>query len=302
MPEYQENCTVQEVLILNKPNSAALDNAFCRLTVRAQRIAGSARPGQFVMATCGRSCDPLLRRPFSIHRILGQETLQLLIRVVGQGSGNLATLQPGDQLDLLGPLGHGFQYTKRKKTTETQAQTGFGLFDSLIRSFHKKNSKKPLHPVCLVGGGIGIAPLLFLADQILPNLGNADRKRCVVLLGGRTKGEIAALAEEFGKLGCTLECATDDGSFGVAGMVTTLLPPHLGQMEKVYCCGPHAMMAAVAAQCREAHVACEVSLEANMACGLGACLGCTVHGSAGAYLHVCKKGPVVAAKEVLWSR
>lgn len=302
MTEYQENCKVQEFVILNKPNSETLDNAFCRLTVRAPRIAGNAQPGQFVMATCGNGRDPLLRRPFSIHRISGQETLQLLIRIVGRGTNNLAALQPGDQLDLLGPLGHGFQYTKGKKTSEAQAKAGFSLFDSLMRGFHKKKEKKPLHPVCLIGGGIGIAPLLFLADQILSNLGNAARKRCVALLGGRSKGEVAPLAEEFGRLGCTVECSTDDGSFGAAGMITTLLPPHLGQMEKVYCCGPHAMMAAVAAQCREAHVPCEVSLEANMACGLGACLGCTVHDSNGAYLHVCKKGPVVAAEEVLWTR
>jgi len=258
MPEYQENSRVQEI--------DRLAASLYRLTLRAPRVAASARPGQFVMAACGPLLDPLLRRPFSIHRRLGPDLLQLLIRVVGRGTDLLAQCRPGQDISLIGPLGRGFSLPA------------------------------PDQSICLVGGGIGIAPLSFLAERL------AAPHRCTVLLGSRTGAELSQLAAEFAQLGCPVQTATDDGSLGHHGLVIDLLAAHLPATAKVFACGPMPMLAAVADACRVAGVACEVSLEAHMACGLGACLGCAVHGADGRYLHVCTNGPVMNAGEVAWQR
>lgn len=262
MPEFQEKSIVR--------STEQFGSGFHRLTLHAPRIAAVALPGQFVMATCSDTLDPLLRRPFSIHRCPTPELIQLLIRVVGRGTGLLAACSPGQEVGLIGPLGRGF-------------------------------SLKAKSPSCLVGGGIGIAPLLFLADR-LKTENPAAIEDCHVLLGARSGPELAPLAADFSALGCQVETATDDGSLGHHGLVTDLLPPHLPGIHKVYVCGPQPMMAAVASLCRSAEVGCEASLEAHMACGLGACLGCTVHGVRRQYLHVCKDGPVMIAEEVAWDR
>ncbi|MCL2789519.1 MAG: dihydroorotate dehydrogenase electron transfer subunit [Desulfobulbus sp.] len=258
MPEYQENSIIQKI--------ERLGADFHRLTLHAPRIALAARPGQFVMASCSPLSDPLLRRPFSIHRCIGADVLQLLIRVVGRGTELLAQCQPGQRLSLIGPLGQGF---------------------------HPPASEAS---ICLVGGGIGIAPLFFWAERLAAN------QRCTALLGSRTGMELSQLAAEFTQLGCRVETATDDGTLGHHGLVTDVLAAHLSATDRVYACGPMPMMASVAEMCRAVRIPCEVSLEAHMACGLGACLGCTVHGANGRYLHVCKDGPVMAAEEVAWNR
>jgi dihydroorotate dehydrogenase electron transfer subunit len=261
MPEYQENSTVLSI--------ERLADALYRLTLSAPLIAAAARPGQFVMAACGPLLDPLLRRPISLNRCLRPDQIQLLIRVVGRGTELLAGFRTGEPLSLVGPLGKGFR-------------------------------PPPAGPVCLVGGGIGIAPLLFLADWL--HEAHPSALPCNVLLGSRTAGELTHLAAEFGQIGCQVENATDDGSLGHHGLVTDLLAPHLSLVKKVYACGPQPMMATVAGLCRQAGIPCEVSLEANMACGLGACLGCAVLGADNRYLHVCKDGPVMNAETVAWNR
>lgn len=262
MSEYQENSVVQKI--------ERLVDATYRLTLHAPSISAAAQPGQFVMAACGASYDPLLRRPFSIHQATAEAgTLQLLFKVIGAGTKLLSTLLPGDVVSLIGPLGRGFHFAKES-------------------------------PVCLIGGGMGIAPLLLLAKKILaqPLLPDA----CVVLLGSRSAAETPQLATAFAELGCLVRIATDDGSLGHHGLVSDLLPPYLSTAKKVFACGPFAMMAAIADLCLNAVVPCEVSLEAHMACGLGACLGCTVRGVGGLYKHVCKHGPVFNAEEVAWTR
>lgn len=261
MREYQENSVVQAV--------DRLSDSFHRLTLFAPQIAAAARPGQFVMASCGTTLDPLLRRPFSIHQSFADGALQLLIKVIGCGTRFMSELRPGAVLPLIGPLGRGFRLNGAT-------------------------------PVALIGGGIGIAPLLFLASQ-LPLVQGAAAP-CTVLLGSQTKTDILLLAEEFSQLGCRVLTATDDGSLGYHGFISDLLPAALPEIQRVCVCGPHAMMATVAGLCQEASVICEASLEAHMACGLGACLGCTIHGSESTYRHVCKHGPVFDAREVLWTR
>ena len=261
MPQFQE----KSILLANERLSA---NYF-RLVLSAPKIAAQAQPGQFVMVACGTTLDPLLRRPFSIHRCPGDGSLHLLIKIVGKGSTLLAELTAGATLDLLGPLGRGFYL-------------------------------QPALSSVLVGGGVGIAPLLFLVERY--KLDAACSMLPAVFLGGQTGGDVAQLAGEFKQLGCAVTVATDDGSLGHHGLVTEPLQGVLHQFGKAYVCGPTPMMAATAELCKAAGIACEVSLEAHMACGLGACLGCTVHGADGGYLHVCKHGPVMPAEEVAWIR
>lgn len=246
-----------------------LGGGIYRLTLDAPGIATAAKPGQFVMASCGSGLDPLLRRPFSIHQVNQDGQLQILFKVVGRGTQLLARSRRGEWLSLVGPLGRGF-------SLQTDG------------------------PVCLVGGGIGIAPLLFLASR-LRELSRGDRAP-LALLGARSVQELRPLVQEFTALGCEVLTATDDGSLGHHGTVVDLLPARLGHVVRLATCGPFAMMAAVAALCRDSNTPCQVSLETHMACGLGACLGCTVRGADGAYLHVCKHGPVMSAEEIAWTR
>jgi dihydroorotate dehydrogenase electron transfer subunit len=229
------------------------------------------------VATCGNALDPLLRRPFSIHRCPGGDQLHMLFRVVGRGTRLLAGIHPGEQLNLIGPLGQGFRLKPAEQTS-----------------------------VCLIGGGIGIAPLLFLAERIQALQG--EKQPCTVLLGARTSAELLPLVPDFTALGCQVELATDDGTAGHHGLVLDLLTPHLQRTRtpmRVATCGPHRMIKAVACLCAEADISCEVSLESAMACGLGACLGCAIPGSnasTGQYKHICKHGPVFDANEVIWKR
>jgi dihydroorotate dehydrogenase electron transfer subunit len=239
-----------------------------RFTVQAPDIAGAARPGQFVMIRAGQGYDPLLRRPFSIHQVAAGVELQVLFKVVGKGTRLLAAMDVGQSLDLVGPLGKGFVLRTRQ-------------------------------PVCLVGGGVGIAPLLFWAKELLQAMAAPE---IIVLLGARTGAELEAMAEDFTDLGLEVRIATDDGSWGYHGLVTDLMGELAAHKSlAVYTCGPYPMMRTAVKQCTVHGWDCQVSLETMMACGVAACLGCAISKAAGpGYLHVCKDGPVMAADEVLW--
>ncbi len=259
MTEFQEKSTVTA--------RESLAGDVYRLTVQAPRIAAAAQPGQFVMVRAGDTLDPLLRRPLSIHQVLSDGRLRLLFKVVGKGTGLLAGLGPGLKIDLIGPLGRGFNLV-------------------------------PTGSACLIGGGMGMAPLYFLAQRLLRvKRGQGDDQ---ILLGARNRAELELPAAEFSGLGYPLHLATDDGSLGHHGLVPDLLDDVLPSVSQVYVCGPYPMMRMVALKCRTAGVACQVSLETHMACGLGVCLGCAVAVAGGGYKHVCKDGPVFAANEVLW--
>ena len=239
-----------------------------RLTVKAPDIASASMPGQFVMVRTAEGLDPLLRRPFSIHQVAEGGLVQILFKVIGKGTQALSSMEAGRKLDVLGPIGRGFTV-----------------------------ADESLH--VLVGGGIGIAPLLFLAKHILlKNQASSIR----VLLGARTKDEIAAMAGEFDSMGLAVEAITEDGSFGKQGLVTELMTDL--QQEKpviIYGCGPYPMLRAVATTCRNKNWSCQVSLEAIMACGLAACLGCAVQrADMKGYVHVCKDGPVFDMDDVAW--
>ncbi|MDR9501282.1 MAG: dihydroorotate dehydrogenase electron transfer subunit [Desulfurivibrionaceae bacterium] len=239
-----------------------------RLEIRSPRLAGAAQPGQFVMIAVGEATtDPLLRRPLSIHQA-ADGVLTLLYRIVGKGTRLMSRLVQGQEVSLLGPLGKGFK---------------------IHSSAHH----------CLVGGGVGVAPLLFLASAIKARL---PGEKMSILLGGRNSRELLVMEDLRER--APLLLATDDGSLGLHGLVTDLLALEIKEgPATIYTCGPTPMMQGVARLARDHACSCQVSLEAVMACGMGACLGCTVQRPGFAedeqkYVHVCKDGPVFAAEEI----
>ncbi len=237
------------------------------IELSAPAMAGKCQPGQFLHIKPGRTDDPLLRRPISIYDVVaGSGRISLLYRVVGKGTGLLTRVKVNDQVDIMGPLGRGF-------TLPDQAES-----------------------VLLVGGGVGIAPLLYLG-RIL------KEKQCqvTVLCGAATAGQIVA-GERFQDLGMSFKSATMDGSAGLKGLVTDLLNSYEAPagIDRVYTCGPEPMMAAVAGWAGAQNIWGEVSLEEHMACGVGACLGCArkLNNDNDGYVKVCKDGPVFNINQV----
>lgn len=240
---------------------------YFKMAICAPRITRQAVPGQFVHLRCQNSPQPLLRRPFSFHR-LNKSNFEILYKIVGQGTNLLAKKRKGDTIDILGPLGNGFDVQGTRE------------------------------PTLLVAGGMGVAPLLALAEEL------ADKKDILVLVGARTKNEILC-ASEFRRLGIQVQLATDDGTQGFRGLVTDLLKKvlKLAISEKreatIYACGPKPMLKEVTRISQRLRICAYGSLEENMACGVGACLGCAVRTKHG-YKRVCKDGPVFNLKEIRW--
>lgn len=200
-----------------------------------------------------------------------KEFIEIIYKVVGSGTEIMQGLHYGDPVELLGPLGRGFDF-------------GPGPEERI-----------------LVGGGIGLVPLYMLAEKLV-GLG-----RVRLLMGGRTRDDILAVTE-FERLGVATLVATEDGSLGDAGLVTRRLEQLLAENAEaaVYACGPMPMIEAVERICRCFDVPLQVSLEALMACGVGACLGCVVPGAGHSptqpnYLCTCKAGPVFNATELQWN-
>jgi len=236
------------------------------LEFESRVIAKNARPGQFVNIKVNDGLEPLLRRPVSIHRVKGAK-VKLFYEVLGAGTRTLSQRKPGEFLDLIGPLGNGFQFPS-----------------SVLR---------PPSSVVLVAGGMGVAPLVFLAEKI-------KLSKPLVLIGARTKKQILC-APEFKALGCSVRLATEDGSAGFRGKVTDLLKIVLAQTKPsgLFSCGPRPMLKAVSEIARENKINAQLSLEEHMACGIGACLGCVVTTESG-YRRVCKDGPVFSSQELTW--
>jgi dihydroorotate dehydrogenase electron transfer subunit len=238
--------------------------------VDAPDVGRAARPGQFVMVKVAEGTDPLLRRPLGIHDA-DRKGLALFFKIAGKGTEILSRKKPGDQVDLIGPLGNGFTVAAAKK-----GQT-----------------------VYLVGGGRGIAPLFYLARKLA-----AAGARPVVFYGGRTVADIP-LRDKLEKAGFEVRCSTDDGSFGFAGFVTALAGREMAKAKPavVYACGPDPMMKALAALTAKLGVPAEFSLESVMGCGIGACWGC-VHRikdeNGDGWVKICEEGPVFPGERILW--
>lgn len=263
----------------------------------------SALPGQFIHVRIEDSYDPILRRPFSIHDVCESRkknrlTLRVLYEVVGKGTELLSQKKPLSEIDILGPLGNGFDLDK--------------LYDA--------------EKVYIVAGGMGVAPLYFLAKKLIENREpRTENLAPVILIGAKTKNDILR-EKEFKDLGCDVHVATEDGSKEFKGRVTDLLSSLLtspratvpgpkrywagiapsgrngagAPLSAAICaCGPKPMLTALSVIAHKHKIQAQVSLEEFMGCGLGACLGCVIRTNSG-YKRICHDGPVFDASEIIW--
>lgn len=247
---------------------------YYKITLGSKQIAKSASPGQFVQIKITDTDEPLLRRPLGIHRIKGT-AFEVLFEVVGKGTQILSEKKAGNCLDVIGPLGKGFDYKEQAA-----------------------GRKLPI----LVAGGMGVAPLVFLAQKMAERKTQSAKNKTMVLIGGKTRQHILC-QKEFEKAGCRVIIATDDGSRGFKGYVSDLLKHQLSamsyQLSAIYACGPKPMLKEVSKIAVMNNIPAQVSLEAHLACGIGVCLGCVVATKSG-YKRVCKDGPVFNAAEIIW--
>ena len=232
-------------------------------------------PGQFVEVRIDGSSSTFLRRPISINFVdHTTNELWLMVAMVGDGTRKLGELQPGDTLNCVLPLGNGFTLPSDRIAGHTEASQCAG------------------HKMLLVGGGVGVAPLLYLGEEL-------QKQGCEVtfLLGGRSAKDLLEL-DLFNKYGRVC-VTTEDGTLGEKGFVTnhSVLSE---SFDKIFTCGPTPMMKAVARYAKEKGISCEASLENMMACGLGACL-CCVEKTTEGNLCVCKDGPVFDVQRLLWA-
>jgi len=236
---------------------------FCILEIRS-KMASIARPGQFVMIRVSSSYDPLLRRPFSIFQKNGDK-ISIFYKIVGRGTKIMSFWKEGDVIDIMGPLGRGFSILNKK---------------SLL----------------LVAGGMGIAPLGFLASALI-------KKGCnfYVIWGIKQKMD-DELIKIISKIVKNIIIYTEDGSLGKTGLATDGLKWALREKRPdfIYACGPFSMLRAISYIAKGEDIPLEVCLESQMACGVGACLGCVVKGRLG-LLKVCEQGPVFDARDIIWT-
>jgi len=220
--------------------------------------------GQFVEVLVEDDSHTFLRRPISVHDVNYKlNTLTLFVKIVGKGTEKLSRLIKGNTLNLVYPLGNSFTIVKQQK-------------------------------VLLAGGGCGIAPLMYLAKVLCFNKCDVH-----ILLGAKSSCNILLL-DTFKKLG-TVYITTDDGSLGTKGFLIqhAVIKDEIKSFSRIYTCGPERMMQAVARMAKNNNVACEVSLENTMACGIGACLCCVVDTKSG-HKCVCTEGPVFNINDLRW--
>lgn len=241
-----------------------------RLGFRAPEIARGAKPGQFCMIRTAEGLHPFLRRPMSFERIFA-DGFSILFKVEGEGTRMLAAYAPDQEVSIQGPLGNGFP-----------VETGVDRH-------------------VLVAGGIGVAPFPALAEAIIRVCGKPPE----AILAARSQDLL--LGEDlFREMGCTVYVATDDGSAGEKATAIDVLERLAPSgSARIYACGPMPMLKAAALTAQRLGVDCRVSLEAQMACGDGACLGCAVESNyekeGERMVRVCADGPVFDAAIINWS-
>lgn len=247
---------------------AVLAPGICSIWLEEADFVKDAVPGQFVSVYC-EDKSRLLPRPISICEMdRAGEKLRLVYRIAGAGTKELSERKPGEQVTVMGPLGNGYRM-------------------DIIKNLEGAHS-------LLIGGGIGIPPLLALA-QALPGKKTA-------VLGYRDSGIF--LKEEFLACGCEIVIATDDGSVGTKGNVIDAIRANALYGDQIFSCGPTLMQRGVKAYAAENKIPAQLSLEERMACGIGACLGCVCKSTeidAHSQVHnkrVCKDGPVFFAEEI----
>jgi len=251
---------IQATIVQIQPLSADVSI----LSLDCPAIAKTAKPGNFVNIKVNSATQPLLRRPFSIHNVR-ESIIEIMVKSIGIGTALLCNTSAGSTVMVLGPLGNSFDVTS-----------------------------KPFHTAVLVSGGIGTAPMLFLEQTL-----TAHGKTVVNLVGGRTKNDL--LTHNLSNY----HSATDDGSTGFKGTVIDLLEHKLPELLangeiKIFACGPYQMLKALAQFCHQHHLACDLSLESMMGCGIGICYGCsvTLHASDGVTKNIllCREGAVIDAE------
>jgi 2-polyprenylphenol hydroxylase and related flavodoxin oxidoreductases len=247
-------------------NTEMLCDDVFKMTIRSEYVASNAKPGQFVNIKCG-GLDAMLRRPISICDVnRNQNTFDIVVQVKGSGTEMLCRMCQGEA-DIMAPLGSPFTVEDKYKN------------------------------ICVVGGGIGTFPLLYL-------LKDAKAVQKTALLGFRNKAAVV-MEEKFRAAADIVQIATDDGSYGTKAFVTELLEQSIANQRPdiIYTCGPAIMMQKVAAIAEKNYIPCQVSLEQRMGCGIGACLVCackTKKGDDFGFSHVCKDGPVFWSTDVCW--
>lgn len=244
------------------------------LTIVSPDIGDRVKPGQFVNAACGSNRATILRRPFSVYRVHRRggwaPTIELVFDVRGPGTLYLSRLQGHDVVDLIGPLGRGFSLPARRAHC------------------------------LLVGGGVGAAPLFFLADEL-----RGAGHRVDFVLGARG-APLLLNPIDVRRLASVYRITTEDGSQGERGRVTDVLADTIERCrtEVVYACGPHPMLAAVSELCTEHRIPVQVAVEELMACGYGVCMTCVMPVRTGGgdvhYARSCTEGPVFNGARVVW--
>lgn|SRR5574341_1164948 len=266
---YQANSTV----LANQ----RLGEGCHKLILTCPPIAKESRPGHFIHIQVNPHYFPLLRRAFSIYDSDGEKTLEVVLKVVGQGTSLLSKKEPGDRLDLLGPLGNNF--------------TGLESDEIGI----------------MLAGGLGIVPVYFYAKELTK--GNAG-SRVYFLYGAKNRSELYC-RNDTDQLKTRLFYSTDDGSLGFNGYLTQLLEEVIAKEKlpvskiKIFACGPEPMLARLSDYAVSNNLFCELSLEVGMPCGMGTCMGCVVKYQPDkkqevSYKRVCCEGPIFKAGEVIF--
>ena len=247
--------------------NAQLNNDNFRLVLQSDTDLPEMAPGQFVNVLIDKSPETLLRRPFSVFDVdYKRKTLSLLVKILGRGSRILTTYKEGDRISIIFPLGKGF------------------------------SKPDPEDKILLIGGGSGVAPMLFLAKMC-----GLNPEQVHILLGAKSNTDHIDVSsyKQYGMVYFT----TEDGSLGDKGYVTNhaVYKSKLSSFSRIYSCGPGPMMRVVAGDAAAKRIFCEVSLENTMACGFGACLCCVEKTTSGNKC-VCTDGPVFNINELTWQK
>lgn len=252
------------ILDLIVKKNEALNNQYSLLVLASDQILPEILPGQFAEVRVDNSPTTFLRRPISINYVdYKTNELWLLVQIVGDGTRKMCELKAGELINIVFPLGNSFTLPETKDAK-----------------------------LLLVGGGVGIAPLLFWGSYL-----KERGYKCNFLLGGRSSDNLLQLCE-FEKYG-DVYTTTEDGTHGEKGFVTQHSVLEGSKFDNIYTCGPTPMMKAVALYAAKTGTNCEVSLENTMACGIGACLCCVTDTTEG-HVCVCTEGPVFNITKLKW--
>ncbi len=252
--KYDETVTILEN---NKINAE-----YFKLVFRSAKLARTVKPGQFMQVQINALLDPFWRRPFSYYRVT-KDRIEILYEILGHGTALLAGLKRGEHLKIMGPLGRPFSLKVPKKKR------------------------------VLIAGGVGVPPLVFLAERYPSDY---------LLIGTKSKKEVMP-RKELSKIKAKILYATNDGSYGAKGFVTVLLEKIIKQEKPedlfIQTCGPKPMMHAVIKIARKFRIEGEASLDETMACGMGACLGCMVKTKDHGWIPSCTSGPVFSFSDLV---